>query len=161
MNVSDRSHFRFSVAPNNNIIRKKKNRFCVDIFYTHRVHKIFRKISLVTFFFSLYTLRFECLIFFLFIFNRTKWSTVRKFLLTIENRPDTIQTISAILTLPVCMRTPVGETKIPDPIIDPTITVHPFNKLIFAFRPTSPPPSPLSPPFFSSVNPFMAEFFLE
>lgn len=57
--------------------------------------------------------------------------------------PDANQTISAMFTLPVCFNTPVGDTKMPEPMIDPTITVHPFKRLIFAFSPTSPPP-PLS-----------------
>lgn len=74
---------------------------------------------------------------------QTVWKTQK--LLTIEKTPDTVQTIKAILTLPVYMSTPVGDTKMPLPIIDPTITVHPFSKLIFAFNPTSSPP-PLSCP---------------
>ena len=58
--------------------------------------------------------------------------------LTIENNPERTQTMRAMLTLPVCIRTPVGETKMPEPMIEPTITVQPFSKLILALRPTSP-----------------------
>lgn len=61
--------------------------------------------------------------------------------LTIEKSPDKTQTMSAIFTLPVCIKTPVGDTKMPDPMIEPTITVHPLSRLIFALRPTSPSPS--------------------
>lgn len=52
------------------------------------------------------------------------------------------------------MRTPVGDTKIPEPIIDPTITVQPFTKLILAFNPTSPSPvsAPAPPPFSPFVH---------
>lgn len=77
---------------------------------------------------------------------------------TIEKRPERIQTIRAMLTLPVCMRTPVGETKMPEPMIDPTMTVHPFNRLILAFSPTSPPPSP--PPV-ELASPFAEDCFLD
>ena len=47
--------------------------------------------------------------------------------------------------LHLTLRTPLGETKIPLPMIDPTITVHPFNKVIVFFSSTrlfsSQPPS--------------------
>lgn len=90
--------------------------------------------------------------------------------LTIEKTPEIIQTTSAILTLPVCISTPVGETKIPEPMIEPTITVQPFSRLILALRPTSPSawsaPSGLAAvglPFellsngeFSSIDPFFS-----
>lgn len=52
---------------------------------------------------------------------------------TIENTPDKTQTISEAFTDPVYSNTPVGDMNIPDPIILPTITVMPFNKLIFGF----------------------------
>uniref|UniRef100_A0A1A9ZBN9 Uncharacterized protein n=1 Tax=Glossina pallidipes TaxID=7398 RepID=A0A1A9ZBN9_GLOPL len=84
--------------------------------------------------------------------------------LTIENKPETIQTINAKLTLPVYMRTPVGDTNMPEPIIEPTITVQPLIRLIFAFNVTSPPPpsSPSEPLLiglvFVSPSPFIIEF---
>uniref|UniRef100_A0A1A9V7N0 Uncharacterized protein n=1 Tax=Glossina austeni TaxID=7395 RepID=A0A1A9V7N0_GLOAU len=84
--------------------------------------------------------------------------------LTIENKPETIQTINAKLTLPVYMRTPVGDTNMPEPIIEPTITVQPLTRLIFAFNVTSPPPpsSPSEPLLiglvFVSPSPFIIEF---
>lgn len=75
-------------------------------------------------------------------------------LLTIEKSPDATQTIKDKFTLPVCIKTPVGETKIPDPMIEPTITVIPFSRLILAFKVISPPPSAgAAPPFW--------EFFRE
>lgn len=72
--------------------------------------------------------------------------------LTIENNPDNTHTISARLTLPVFMSTPVGDTKMPEPIIEPTITVQPFTRLILALSVTSPPPS--SAATFAGVSPF-------
>lgn len=77
-------------------------------------------------------------------------TTVTFLSLTIENTPEATQTISAMFTLPVYFRTPLGETKMPDPIIEPTITVTPFSRLILAFRPVS--PSPLSPPPFAGAS---------
>lgn len=53
---------------------------------------------------------------------------------TIEKTPEMIQTMRAALTDPVFIKTPVGETKIPDPIILPTITVTPFSRLILGLR---------------------------
>lgn len=38
---------------------------------------------------------------------------------TIENNPDITQTTSAMFTLPVFINTPVGDTKIPEPMIEP------------------------------------------
>lgn len=61
-----------------------------------------------------------------------------------ENIPDAVQTIRATLTLPVCISTPVGLTNIPEPMIDPTITVTPFIKDIFASSFISSPSPPLS-----------------
>lgn len=52
---------------------------------------------------------------------------------TIENTPDRTQTISDAFTDPVFCSTPVGDTNIPDPIMLPTMTVTPFNKLILGF----------------------------
>lgn len=88
------------------------------------------------------------------LYSVTQWSMPHTFLvsqlhiwkfnrnsLTIEKSPDKTQTMSAIFTLPVCIKTPVGDTKMPDPMIEPTITVHPLSRLIFALRPTSPSPS--------------------
>ena len=54
-----------------------------------------------------------------------------------EKIPARIQTTRAMLMLPVLWRTPPGETKIPLPMIDPTITVTPFNIVIVFFRPTA------------------------
>lgn len=54
--------------------------------------------------------------------------------LTIENNPDMVHTIKDILTLPVCKSTPVGETKIPEPMMLPTMTVIPFRRVIFGLR---------------------------
>ena len=42
------------------------------------------------------------------------------------------------------IRTPLGDTNIPLPMIDPTMTVTPFNKVILAFNST------LSSPFFEA-----------
>jgi hypothetical protein len=53
---------------------------------------------------------------------------------TMENTPEETHTMRDRFTEPVLRRTPVGETKIPDPMILPTITVIPFNRLIFALR---------------------------
>jgi hypothetical protein len=39
-----------------------------------------------------------------------------------ENNPLATQTTRLMLTLPVLCRTPVGETKIPLPMMQPTIT---------------------------------------
>lgn len=52
-----------------------------------------------------------------------------------------IQTIRAALTDPVFIKTPVGETKIPDPIILPTITVTPLRRLILGLRVISSSPA--------------------
>lgn len=46
------------------------------------------------------------------------------YLHTIENNPDITQTISAMFTLPVFISTPVGDTNIPEPIIDPTTNIN-------------------------------------
>jgi hypothetical protein len=63
---------------------------------------------------------------------------LKKKMITIEKTPLITQTTKAMLTLPVYFSTPVGLTKIPEPIIDPTITVIPFRRLILALRVTSP-----------------------
>jgi len=44
--------------------------------------------------------------------------------------PQTAQTTRDMLTEPVETNTPVGETKIPEPMMQPTITVQPFNSVI-------------------------------
>lgn len=54
-----------------------------------------------------------------------------------ENKPEIIHTKRATLTLPVSFKTPVGLTKIPEPIIEPTITVIPFINVIFGLSVTS------------------------
>ena len=54
-----------------------------------------------------------------------------------EKTPARTQTTRAMLMLPVLWRTPPGETKIPLPMIEPTITVTPFNIVIVFFRPTA------------------------
>lgn len=61
-----------------------------------------------------------------------------QFTLTILNTPEATHTIKLALTDPVNFNTPVGDTKIPLPIIDPTITVMPFRSDIFA---SNAPPS--------------------
>jgi len=60
------------------------------------------------------------------------------FLLTIEKSPETTHTINATLTDPVLFKTSVGDTKIPEPMMDPMITVHPLRRLILAWRRISP-----------------------
>ena len=54
-----------------------------------------------------------------------------------EKSPLKIHTTRDIPGLPVCASTPVGDMKIPDPIILPTITVIPLNRVIFGLRPTT------------------------
>lgn len=54
--------------------------------------------------------------------------------LTIEKTPDKVHTIKDMLTLPVCSNTPVGDTKIPDPMMLPTMTVTPFRRVILGLR---------------------------
>lgn len=51
-----------------------------------------------------------------------------------ENTPEVTHTTNDSPTLPVPFDTPLGETKIPDPMILPTITVIPFKRLILGFR---------------------------
>ena len=46
--------------------------------------------------------------------------------------PHRAQTTRLMLTLPVEARTPVGDTKIPGPMMQPTMTPHPFRRLISA-----------------------------
>ena len=48
--------------------------------------------------------------------------------------PHMDHTTNDKLTEPVDTSTPVGETKIPEPIMQPTITVMPFNKVISAYK---------------------------
>ena len=88
--------------------------------------------------------------------------------------PHTVHTTSDMLTLPVQASTPVGDTKMPEPIMQPTMTPHltnhssvlrlqttdqsehsietphPFRRLSSAFSLT---PSPLSLPLPSSLPP--------
>lgn len=59
---------------------------------------------------------------------------------TIENTPEVTHTMSDRFTEPVFCNTPVGDTKIPEPIMLPTMTVIPFNRLIFALRQISSSP---------------------
>lgn len=61
-----------------------------------------------------------------------------------ENTPETVHTISETFTLPVFFSTPEGETKIPEPIILPTITVMPFKRVILGLRVISSSPDPLA-----------------
>ena len=51
----------------------------------------------------------------------------------IVNSPDMVQTTMDMLTLPVEASTPVGEMKIPLPMIQPTMTLQPFKRVISAF----------------------------
>jgi hypothetical protein len=55
--------------------------------------------------------------------------------------PQIVQTTNDKFTDPVDFKTPVGETKIPDPMIQPTMIVIPLSKVISAFNLTgsSPP----------------------
>lgn len=81
-----------------------------------------------------------------------------------EKTPETVHTINERLTDPVCFNTPVGETKIPEPIILPTMTVMPFNKDILALSRISPPSSSFSggspSVFFKSfIRVFSSAFF--
>ena len=46
--------------------------------------------------------------------------------------PEMAQTMRDMLTLPVERRTPLGETKIPLPMMQPMMTPQPFSKLISA-----------------------------
>lgn len=62
-----------------------------------------------------------------------KTSMIQK-ALTILNTPEATHTIKLALTEPVYLNTPVGETKIPLPMIEPTITVMPFINDIFASK---------------------------
>ena len=48
--------------------------------------------------------------------------------------PHMDHTTNDKLTEPVDTSTPVGETKIPEPMMQPTITVMPFNKVISAYK---------------------------
>ena len=50
-----------------------------------------------------------------------------------EKSPLATQTRRERLTLPVDWRTPVGETKIPLPMMQPMMTVQPFIRVISAF----------------------------
>ena len=86
-----------------------------------------------------------------------------------EKNPLATQTTRLMLTLPVLLRTPVGDTKIPLPMMHPTITlaimrmlvvelmmmmivtVHPLRRVISALSPTA-FPSPESTSSFSSVS---------
>ena len=58
-----------------------------------------------------------------------------------EKSPLATQTRRERLTLPVDWRTPVGETKIPLPMMQPTMMVQPFRRVSSAFILT---PSPSS-----------------
>lgn len=49
-----------------------------------------------------------------------------------EKIPEAVHTRRLAFTLPVYLRTPVGLTNMPEPIMEPTITVIPFNRDIFA-----------------------------
>lgn len=51
-----------------------------------------------------------------------------------EKIPEATHTTRDRPTLPVFAPTPFGLTNIPDPIILPTMTVTPFNKLILGFK---------------------------
>ena len=59
-------------------------------------------------------------------------------IITREKIPESTQTTKDRFTEPVLSITPPGLTKIPEPIILPTITVHPFMRLIFASSRISP-----------------------
>lgn len=51
-----------------------------------------------------------------------------------ENTPEMSHTSRDTLTLPVFLSTPDGLTKMPDPMMLPTMTVMPFTKVIFGLR---------------------------
>jgi hypothetical protein len=62
--------------------------------------------------------------------------------------PATTHTISAAPGDPACELTWLGDEKIPDPIISPTISDSPFryvSVLCFSSEPPRPPPPPLTP----------------
>ena len=61
-----------------------------------------------------------------------------------EKTPEVTHTISERFTEPVFCSTPVGDTKIPEPIMLPTMTVIPFSKLIFALRQISSSPEEMA-----------------
>ena len=61
-----------------------------------------------------------------------------------ENRPLATQTMRLRLTLPVDWRTPVGDTKMPLPMMQPTMMVQPLRRVSSAFMRT-PSPSLVSP----------------
>ena len=61
-----------------------------------------------------------------------------------EKIPEVIHTMSERFTEPVFSSTPVGDTKIPEPIMLPTMTVIPFSKLIFALRQISSSPEEMA-----------------
>jgi len=46
--------------------------------------------------------------------------------------PDAVHTRRLAFTLPVYLRTPVGLTKMPEPMMEPTMTVTPLSSDIFA-----------------------------
>jgi hypothetical protein len=67
-----------------------------------------------------------------------------------EKTPDATHTMRERFTEPVFRRTPVGDTKMPEPMMLPTITVTPFKRLIFAFRQISSSPDVMA--FFPAAS---------
>ena len=61
-----------------------------------------------------------------------------------EKTPEVTHTMSERFTEPVLSSTPAGDTKIPEPIMLPTMTVIPFSKLIFALRQISSSPDEMA-----------------
>lgn len=51
-----------------------------------------------------------------------------------EKIPETVHTMRLTLTLPVCLSTPDGDTKMPEPMMLPTMTVTPLMSVIFGLR---------------------------
>lgn len=61
---------------------------------------------------------------------------ITKYEPTNEIKPHTVQITRHIPTLPEYLNAAVGDTKIPDPIITPTIIFTADNRPIFRFNPT-------------------------
>ncbi|GBP19324.1 hypothetical protein EVAR_79926_1 [Eumeta japonica] len=72
--------------------------------------------------------------------------------LTILKTPDEIHTSKLAFTEPVYLSTPVGETKMPLPMMEPTITVIPLRSDIFASSAPSTFPSSASSASLFSVS---------
>lgn len=72
----------------------------------------------------------------------------------VEKIPEMTQTQMESPTDPVFIKTPLGDTKIPDPMMDPTITVQPFKRDIFGLRQILSSPGDLAAGAVSGSGPF-------